>query len=201
MKRLSKYKFILFLIIAFIFIVKPILADTSEDNLTSLYRQQDQLLNTLIELDMLIQDSNEKINKSQSNLNNLIGQEAYLSNMLIELDILIQVNHEKSKKMIEMVNQNTDKLIEESDMYITMLEEIDVLNKVFNENLNSELVYEYDEGNRLKVIKNKSTNMIIYEFEYDGNGNLIKVKRYWFRIRVFKKSVLKQEKQRVYKLL
>ncbi|MCT4565099.1 MAG: hypothetical protein N4A68_12415 [Maledivibacter sp.] len=37
------------------------------------------------------------------------------------------------------------------------------------------LIYEYDDKNELKTIKNKLTNTIIYEFIYDNNGNILRI--------------------------
>jgi len=147
MKSLSKgkHKLLLTIILILGFVCRSefVFADTTEDNLTNLHNQQEQLLN-----------------------------------VLTELDELIESNYEKNKTMAEKVNENTNKLVEESNMYITILEELDVLNKVLNEKSDSELIYEYDEENKLKAIKSKNTNMIIYEFDYDDNGNLLQIKKH-----------------------
>lgn len=167
----------IFIIMAFM-PIQAISQDTDEST-DILNDQYEHLINILSELEVLTKNASKdllaKQESTEKTMEDLSHQSQQLSLMLTELEILMKSNIENSKSLPETVSNNTDKLNEDSQYYITLLEEIEVLYSSLNQQLGTELIYEYDDENKLKSIKSKATNKIIYEFQYDDNGNLLKV--------------------------
>lgn len=166
-------------LILFISIPIQVISQDTNETMNILNTQYEYLSNLLTELEVLAKYASSEILSKQEKAENITEvlneQSKKLSLLLTELDVLVKSSIENSKSLPEVVSNNTDKLNQESQYYITLLQELDVLYNAINKEADTEFIYQYDDENRLKTIKSKFSDKVIYEFQYDHNGNLLRI--------------------------